>query len=110
MTRTWYSKRMIRLENVNKIYPDGTEALKEINLQVATGKIFGVIGPSGAGKSTLIRTVNGLESISSGVISVDNQNLTTLSPKQLLAMRRKIGMIFQHFNLLNSRTKQTFIS
>ncbi|MBE4110519.1 methionine ABC transporter ATP-binding protein MetN [Vibrio parahaemolyticus] len=79
-------------------------ALKDINLHIAKGTIFGVIGSSGAGKSTLIRCVNMLEAPSSGSIIVDCVDLTTLSKKQLVETRRNIGMIFQHFNLLSSRT------
>ncbi|MBE3953000.1 methionine ABC transporter ATP-binding protein MetN [Vibrio parahaemolyticus] len=79
-------------------------ALKDINLHIAKGTIFGVIGSSGAGKSTLIRCVNMLEAPSSGSIIVDDVDLTTLSKKQLVETRRNIGMIFQHFNLLSSRT------
>ena len=79
-------------------------AVTDINLHIAKGTIFGVIGSSGAGKSTLIRCVNMLEAPSSGSIIVDGVDLTTLSKKQLVETRRNIGMIFQHFNLLSSRT------
>ncbi|GAK18456.1 LOW QUALITY PROTEIN: methionine ABC transporter ATP-binding protein [Vibrio sp. JCM 19053] len=80
-------------------------ALKDINLHIDKGTIFGVIGSSGAGKSTLIRCVNMLEAPTSGSIIVDGVDLTKLSKKnQLVETRRNIGMIFQHFNLLSSRT------
>ncbi len=80
------------------------KALDHINLTVRKGDIFGVIGFSGAGKSTLIRTVNLLEEPTSGQVLVNGINLTTLSKKQLRQEKKKIGMIFQHFNLLNSKT------
>ncbi len=80
------------------------KALNHINLTVQKGDIFGVIGFSGAGKSTLLRTVNLLEEPTSGQVLVNGINLTTLSKKQLREEKKKIGMIFQHFNLLNSKT------
>lgn len=98
---------MIELKNVKKIFANKTtylHALKNINLSVATGEIFGVIGRSGAGKSTLIRCVNLLERPSKGHVYVANKELTNLSEKKLRIARRKIGIIFQHFNLLGSRT------
>lgn len=98
---------MIKLEKVSKTYQMGdipTHALKNIDLDIKSKEIFGVIGPSGAGKSTLIRCVNLLERPSNGRVIVDNQNLTTMTNTELRAARRKIGMIFQHFNLLSART------
>lgn len=98
---------MIILNEISKNYStsQGTlTALHNINLRVKPGEIFGVIGRSGAGKSTLIRCVNLLEKPSSGRVIVDGKELTALPKKDLLAARRKIGMIFQHFNLLSSRT------
>lgn len=98
---------MITLEHISKNYitsRGSVTALQDINLNVMTGEIYGVIGQSGAGKSTLIRCVNLLEKPDTGKIIVDQAELTALSPKALRATRRKIGMIFQHFNLLNSRT------
>ena len=97
---------MIEIKNVNKMFYQGNKeivALKDINLTITKGTIFGVIGSSGAGKSTLIRCVNMLEAPSSGAIVIDGVDLTTLSKKQLSEARRDIGMIFQHFNLLSSR-------
>jgi D-methionine transport system ATP-binding protein len=79
-------------------------ALKGVNLEVQAGEIFGVLGPSGAGKSTLIRCINLLERPDAGSILVDGQELTGLAPDELRKARRRIGMIFQHFNLLSSRT------
>lgn len=99
---------MIILKNIYKTYPD-TEghsivALRNINLNIKKGEIYGVIGKSGAGKSTLIRCINLLEPPSSGSVIVDNQELTTLSKNELRKARHSIGMVFQHFNLLSSRT------
>lgn len=98
---------MIEIKSVNKVFYQGDKqihALKDINLFIPQGTIFGVIGSSGAGKSTLIRCVNMLEKPTSGQVIVDGVDLTTLSNPQLCAARRNIGMIFQHFNLLSSRT------
>ncbi len=98
---------MIEISHVNKVFYQGTKeinALKDINLNIQQGTIFGVIGSSGAGKSTLIRCVNMLERPTSGSVIVDGVDLTKLSSKQLSEARRNIGMIFQHFNLLSSRT------
>jgi len=79
-------------------------ALRDVSLHVPQGKIFGVIGASGAGKSTLIRCVNLLERPTEGQVIVDGQDLTALPERELTQARRQIGMIFQHFNLLSSRT------
>ncbi|MGV7959855.1 methionine ABC transporter ATP-binding protein MetN [Photorhabdus tasmaniensis] len=98
---------MIKLSHINKIFHQGARsinALSDISLHVAQGQIYGVIGSSGAGKSTLIRCVNMLERPTSGQILVDGQDLTILSDSDLTHARRRIGMIFQHFNLLSSRT------
>ncbi|HGY9575664.1 TPA: methionine ABC transporter ATP-binding protein MetN [Vibrio fluvialis] len=98
---------MIEISHVNKVFYQGNKeihALKDINLNIPQGTIFGVIGSSGAGKSTLIRCVNMLETPTSGSVIVDSVDLTKLNSKQLSETRRNIGMIFQHFNLLSSRT------
>ncbi|MDR7343127.1 D-methionine transport system ATP-binding protein [Pantoea alhagi] len=98
---------MIKLSNITKVFQQGTRtinALSDVSLHVPAGQIYGVIGSSGAGKSTLIRCVNLLERPTSGSVQVDGQELTSLSASQLTLARRQIGMIFQHFNLLNSRT------
>lgn len=98
---------MIELKNITKtFYKTGREiaALQDVSLRVPPGKIFGVIGTSGAGKSTLIRTINLLEKPTSGEVIVDGKSLLKLSNSQLVQERRQIGMIFQHFNLLSSRT------
>lgn len=98
---------MIQLHQVNKIFHQGEKqihALKNIDLEISQGTIFGVIGASGAGKSTLIRCVNLLEKPTTGRVIVDGIDLTQLTNQQLGQARRNIGMIFQHFNLLSSRT------
>ena len=98
---------MIELKHLGKIYSSASgsvEALKDVNLTIADGEIFGIIGLSGAGKSTLVRCINLLERPTSGEVWVDGQNLTALSEKALLQVRRQIGMIFQSFNLLEQRS------
>ncbi|MGH4123238.1 MAG: methionine ABC transporter ATP-binding protein [Clostridium sp.] len=97
---------MIWIKGVRKVYVNkqGTvEALKEIDLHIEKGKIFGIIGYSGAGKSTLIRCINLLEKPTCGQVIVNNKELTKLPEKELRDSRKKIGMIFQHFNLMSSR-------
>ena len=96
--------KMIVLENVNKVYPNGLHAVKDVSLKVKEGDIFGIIGLSGAGKSSLIRLINRLEEPTSGKIIINDQDILSLNKSQLLERRKKIGMIFQHFNLLSSRT------
>ncbi len=98
---------MIELRNLTKVFASGgteVKAIDGVDLSVPEGTIYGVIGSSGAGKSTLIRCVNLLEKPSSGEVLVDGQDLTRLSEKELRLARHNIGMIFQHFNLLSSRT------
>lgn len=98
---------MIELKNVSKVFSDGTQeivAVDDVSLHIDEGEIFGIIGYSGAGKSTLVRTLNGLEQPTSGSITVAGKELSRLSGKQLRQSRQKIGMIFQHFNILWSRT------
>ena len=98
---------MIELEDIHQIYegPQGpVEALKGIDLSVAPGEVFGVIGRSGAGKSSLVRTINLLNRPVRGSVRVDGRELTALNDAELRAARQGIGMIFQHFNLLSSRT------
>lgn len=96
-----------------KIYQGGekeVKALDDVNLQIEKGEIYGVIGFSGAGKSSLIRCVNLLERPTHGTITVNNQDLLRLSPKELREAKRDIGMIFQHFNLLDSKTVFTNVA
>lgn len=98
---------MIKLSNITKVFQQGSRtitALSDVTLHVPAGQIYGVIGSSGAGKSTLIRCANMLERPTSGQVLVDGQDLTSLSESELTRARRQIGMIFQHFNLLSSRT------
>lgn len=95
---------MITLEKVNKVYSNGLHAVKDVSLKVNKGDIFGIIGLSGAGKSSLIRLINRLEEPTSGKIFINGKNVLEFNKKQLLERRKKIGMIFQHFNLLSSRT------
>lgn len=98
---------MIQLDHIEKIYHTASgdlHALKDINLTINEGEIFGIIGLSGAGKSTLVRCINMLERPTSGKVFVDGQEMTALSEEQLRKARQNIGMIFQHFNLLASRT------
>ena len=97
---------MIIFENITKTYGDKThvQALKGISLTINDGEIFGIIGKSGAGKSTLVRCINMLEKPTSGKVIIDDKELTAMSDSQLRAERKNIGMIFQHFNLLSSRT------
>ncbi len=98
---------MIELKNLTKTYPTiGGEvvALEDVNLTIPDGAIFGVIGLSGAGKSTLVRCLNLLERPTSGQVIIDGEDITKISKKQLLQLRRNVGMIFQGFNLLEQRT------
>ena len=98
---------MIRLEHVSKTFDTvsgDVHAVKEVNLEIQDGEIFGIIGFSGAGKSTLVRCINLLERPSNGKVWIDDEELTKMSEKALREVRKKIGMIFQHFNLMRSRT------
>src|ERR1700680_1758167 len=98
---------MITISNVCKVFDQGGRsivALENVSLEVPKGEIFGVLGQSGAGKSTLIRCVNLLEPPTSGKVIINNQEMTALSGVALRKARQQIGMIFQQFNLLNSRT------
>ena len=95
---------MIEFQNVSKRYPNGFEALKNINLKIEQAEFVAVIGLSGAGKSTLIRTINRMHDITEGTLTVDGTNVMELQGKQLRTFRRKIGMIFQSFNLITRTT------
>lgn len=98
---------MIELKNVCKTYASAgqsVEAVRDVTLTINDGDIFGIIGFSGAGKSTLVRCINLLERPTSGQVLIEGRDITRLSAKELRAARRKIGMIFQHFNLMPSRT------
>ncbi len=91
---------MIKFVDVSKTYPNGVQALKDINLEIYDGEFVGIIGLSGAGKSTLLRSVNKMIPITSGQLYVDNVEVSSLKGKKLRMMRRGIGMIFQSFNLV----------
>lgn len=98
---------MIEIKNVSKTFhqkKQSFKALNDVSLTIEQGDIVGIIGFSGAGKSTLIRTVNLLEKPDSGEIVINGKDFTKLNSRQLAQERKKIGMIFQHFNLLSSRT------
>lgn len=98
---------MIDIQKVSKTFTTksaNVHALKQVDLHIEKGEIFGVIGFSGAGKSTLIRCINRLETPSEGSVWIDGVDITKLSERELRNVRKKIGMIFQHFNLMRSRT------
>ena len=98
---------MIELVGVNKTFTTkdlNVEACKDVNLKIEDGDIFGIIGFSGAGKSTLVRCINLLERPTSGKVLIDGVDITQLKEAELRKIRKKIGMIFQHFNLMRSRT------
>ena len=98
---------MIRFEHVSRVFHnDGREfaAVNDVSLEIEKGEIFGIIGFSGAGKSTLVRCINLLERPTSGKVFISDEELTAMSPAELRQHRKKIGMIFQQFNLFASRT------
>ena len=95
---------MIVFENVGKKYPNGFQGLKNVNLKIDQGEFVAIIGLSGAGKSTLLRTINRMHDITEGKLTVDDVDVMTLSGKSLRSFRRKIGMIFQSFNLITRTT------
>lgn len=91
---------MIKFEHVSKTYPNGVKGLQDINLEIQDGEFIGIIGMSGAGKSTLIRTINRLNDITEGQLTVDGVEISGLKGKSLRQYRRKVGMIFQSYNLV----------
>jgi D-methionine transport system ATP-binding protein len=98
---------MVRFENVSKTFRvkgQNVEALKDVNLEIRKGQIYGIIGFSGAGKSTLMRMINALESPTSGKVYVNGEDVEQLKRRGLRSLRKNIGMIFQQFNLLESKT------
>ncbi|WP_249871201.1 methionine ABC transporter ATP-binding protein [Oceanobacillus saliphilus] len=104
---------MISIEGLNKIFSLNKKkiiAVDDLTLTIKEGEIYGVIGYSGAGKSTFVRLLNRLEEPTSGKVTIDNREITSLNPKQLRLARQEIGMIFQHFNLLWSRTVEDNIA
>jgi D-methionine transport system ATP-binding protein len=97
------SDTIVQLESISRTF-GAVRALHGVTLEIARGEIFGIIGRSGAGKSTLIRTINALERVNAGRVIVDGHDVSALGEAELNVMRRKIGMIFQHFNLLSMKT------
>jgi len=98
---------LIELTHISKDFASGgrtVHAVQDVSLSIGKGEIFGIIGFSGAGKSTLVRCINLLERPTSGSVTVDGKEMTALSARELRQARKKIGMIFQHFNLMPSRT------
>src|SRR5512146_698244 len=91
---------MLKVENLTKVYPNGTQALKNVSFEVKDGEFLAVIGLSGSGKSTLLRCINRLIEPTSGTIHWDDQDVTAASGADLRKVRRQIGMVFQQFNLV----------
>ncbi|MBU1141051.1 MAG: phosphonate ABC transporter ATP-binding protein [Firmicutes bacterium] len=91
---------MIKFVNVDKVYPNGFQALKNINLEIYDGEFVAIIGLSGAGKSTLLRTINKIHPITGGELYIDGQDVSKVQGQELRVLRRGIGMIFQSFNLV----------
>ncbi len=98
-----HAEDVVQLHRVNRRFAN-TQALKDVSLTVRRGEILGLIGRSGAGKSTLIRCLNGLEQPDDGVIKIEGHTITGLSEKALQSVRSRVGMVFQHFNLLSAKT------
>ena len=97
---------MIEFKNARIVYSNGTVGLNNVNLKIDKGEFIAIIGLSGAGKSTLLRSINRLIDLTEGEIFIDNKSITQAKPKELRHMRRNIGMIFQHFNLVRRNTVQ----
>src|SRR6476660_6686603 len=98
---------MLKIEQLHKVYPDGTRALKDFSVEIPDGQFVVIIGLSGSGKSTLMRCINRLIEPTSGKIWLDGEEVTGASNAQLRRIRLKIGMIFQHFNLVNRSSVMT---
>lgn len=95
---------MIEFSHVTKVYPNGVKAMDDVNLQIEQGEFVGIIGLSGAGKSTLIRTVNKMIDVTDGKLTVNGIDVSSIKGKELRKFRRKIGMVFQSFNLVSRTT------
>lgn len=98
---------MLKIENVSKTYPTGTQALKDVSFDVQDGEFLVVIGLSGSGKSTLLRCINRLIDPTSGKITWDGVDITAASPAELRSIRKHIGMVFQQFNLVKRSSVMT---
>jgi phosphonate transport system ATP-binding protein len=98
---------MLRIENLTKIYPSGTYGLRDVSLEVDEGQFMVVIGLSGSGKSTLLRCINRLIEPTEGRVLWDDVDITAANPRQLLLIRRQIGMVFQQFNLVKRSSVMT---
>ncbi|MCA9866204.1 MAG: phosphonate ABC transporter ATP-binding protein [Anaerolineae bacterium] len=98
---------MLQIKNLTKVFPDGTVALKDVSFEVEEGEFLAIIGLSGSGKSTLLRCINRLIDPTSGVIIWNDQNITEAGGAELRHIRRQIGMIFQHFNLVKRSSVTT---
>jgi phosphonate transport system ATP-binding protein len=98
---------MLRLEQVSKVYGDGTRALRNVSLEIKAGEFVVILGKSGAGKSTLLRCINRLVEPTSGKIFFEDQEVTAMDGKRLRSLRQKIGMIFQNYNLVSRMSVQT---
>ncbi len=91
---------MLKVEHLTKVYPNGTVALKDVSFDVPDGEFLVVIGLSGSGKSTLLRCINRLIEPTEGNVFLDDINITKMTPNEFRMLRRKIGMVFQQFNLV----------
>lgn len=95
---------MLEIRNLRVVYPNGTEALRSVTLSAEKGEIVAVIGRSGAGKSTLLRCINGLQPAASGSVYLDGDNITEMNEEQLCLVRRRIGFIWQEYNVVERST------
>ncbi|MEE3078003.1 MAG: phosphonate ABC transporter ATP-binding protein [Bdellovibrionota bacterium] len=98
---------VLEVKNVNKVYPNGTHALKGVSFDVKEGEFLVIIGLSGSGKSTMLRCMNRLHDVSTGEILFEGKDITKLKGSEMRAVRSRIGMIFQHFNLVPRKTVMT---